>query len=587
MAQNRTIFEIIAKTFGFPKTGKDVNRLGATMKRFAGTMISAAVAYKAFTKGIEAMKLAAKLEGVEKGFNKMTASAGFTVGTLKKLKDATNGTVSSMDLMQQANQAMLLGVVDNNDQMADMFDIAQRLASALGQDTLYGVTSLTTGLGRQSKLMLDNVGILVDVKKANERYAEANDLVVSKLTDAQRKQAFVNEGLRQGQILVDALGEETLTSADKMNQLSASLLDFKTEIGAALIDSGVLDVMTELANRIKNVVEQQISWNQTFAEQSDISEEQVEQYNKVSVMQSQAGVALFNMTDLQKKFNQEGGLTNKQLGAWADALPSNELSLLQQILGQNISELNDYGNMWNWSEQAQLSNKISLETLIQVYTDVAHGLQQTKKGLIDEEVEIDANTEAAIKNYQAKVKLAQSEKAIWEAMTLTEKATKGQVDADTALGKTKKDLTGVYAVQDNLIKTGFLSAKQEWELGYNIVKAEAIAAVVKTAKTIGYPMNIIPTAIQAAQGAAHVRAYGATRPAQYGFEGVVDEPTNFTVGEAGAEVVSVTPLEGVNNAGGGSQIIINNPIISSQYVEEELPELIAEAVRKGSDFGLS
>jgi len=41
------------------------------------------------------------------------------------------------------------------------------------------------------------------------------------------------------------------------------------------------------------------------------------------------------------------------------------------------------------------------------------------------------------------------------------------------------------------------------------------------------------------------------------------------------------------NQGGGSQIIINNPIISSQYVEEELPELIAEAVRKGADFGMS
>ena len=306
-------------------------------------------------------------------------------------------------------------------------------------------------------------------------------------------------------------------------------------------------------------------------------------------MQSQAGVALFNMTDLQKKFNQEGGLTNKQLGAWADALPSNELSLLQQILGQNISELNDYGNMWNWSEQAQLSNKISLETLIQVYTDVAHGLQQTKKGLIDEEVEIDANTEAAIKNYQAKVKLAQSEKAIYDAMTLTEKVTKGQADADTALGKTKKDMHVVYAVQDNLIKSGLLTKKQEWEMGYNIVKAEAIGAVVKTMNTIGWPANILPAAIQTAQGIAQVNAYKATRPSgQYGYEGVIDEETQFTVGEGGAaEYVSVTPLEGVNNAGGGSQIIINNPIISSQYVEDELPALIAEAVRKGSDFGLS
>ena len=55
--------------------------------------------------------------------------------------------------MTQANNAMLLGIFDNNDQMAEMFDIAQRLGAALGKDTLFGVESLVTGMGRQSKLM--------------------------------------------------------------------------------------------------------------------------------------------------------------------------------------------------------------------------------------------------------------------------------------------------------------------------------------------------------------------------------------------------------------------------------------------------
>ena len=33
------------------------------------------------------------------------------------------------------------------------------------------INSLVTGLGRQSKLMLDNLGIMVDNNKAYEKYA--------------------------------------------------------------------------------------------------------------------------------------------------------------------------------------------------------------------------------------------------------------------------------------------------------------------------------------------------------------------------------------------------------------------------------
>ena len=41
-----------------------------------------------------------------------------------KFKDATDGTMGSIELMTQANNAMLLGITDSEDQMAEMFDEA-------------------------------------------------------------------------------------------------------------------------------------------------------------------------------------------------------------------------------------------------------------------------------------------------------------------------------------------------------------------------------------------------------------------------------------------------------------------------------
>lgn len=89
--------------------------------------------------------------------------------------------------MKQANNAMLLGITDSEDQMANMFDVAQRLGQSLGVDTVSAVESLVTGLGRQSKLMLDNLGIMVDTNKAYRDYAESIGISASELTDAERK----------------------------------------------------------------------------------------------------------------------------------------------------------------------------------------------------------------------------------------------------------------------------------------------------------------------------------------------------------------------------------------------------------------
>jgi len=65
------------------------------------------------------------------------------------------------------------------------------------------------------------------------------------------------------------------------------------------------------------------------------------------------------------------------------------------------------------------------------------------------------------------------------------------------------------------------------------------------------------------------------------------ERGEFIMSRDAVESIGVDNLEAMNTGGGGASIVINNPIISSEFVESELPELISEAVRKGADFGMS
>ena len=122
--------------------------------------------------------------------------------------------------------------------------------------------------------------------------------------------------------------------------------------------------------------------------------------------------------------------------------------------------------------------------------------------------------------------------------------------------------------------------------------ADAWASSTRALRDHPAPASYAFAASSIAMGLANVvnieKAYQKSQSAQYGFEGVIDEPTQFTVGEGGAaEYVSVTPMEGVDNSGGGMTIVVQGNVMTDDFVEGELAEAIADAVRRGTDFGIS
>lgn len=178
---------------------------------------------------------ASQLEALETAFNTLSGGGENASTSLNKLKQATDGTVSSMDLFQQANNAMILGVTKNSDEMAEMFDMAQRLGRALGRDTRSSIESFVTGVGRQSRLMLDNIGLIVKAEVAYKAFAKEVGKNADELDEMERKQAFLNASLFAGEEALRSLGAETLSSADKLQQMSTELIEVRQQIGEELL----------------------------------------------------------------------------------------------------------------------------------------------------------------------------------------------------------------------------------------------------------------------------------------------------------------------------------------------------------------
>ena len=258
MASN---FLIRIKETGAKATKKSISALTSSMGSLAragktAALGTAAIGAAAVVAGGKAVKMAGEFDQLSSAFNSLNKSSGFGAGSLDKYRKALNGTVSSAEMMKMANNAMLLGIADSNDQMAKMFDVAQRLGAAVGEDAAFGVNSLVTGMGRQSILMLDNLGIMVDTEVAHKRFAEANKINVKDLTEVQKKQAFNNETMRQAEILIGDTGEEVETTSMKMAKMKAQMIDGSVAIGQKLAPAfdRALDVISEFGGKAGGIV---------------------------------------------------------------------------------------------------------------------------------------------------------------------------------------------------------------------------------------------------------------------------------------------------------------------------------------------
>tara|TARA_Y100000593_G_scaffold13994_1_gene26163 strand:+ start:773 stop:2830 length:2058 start_codon:yes stop_codon:yes gene_type:complete len=232
MATNRIVIQ--ASTKGVKSAQTAVRGLSLGVKGLITTMAPLIGAYKIFEGLKTSIQMSGEIKGVEQSFKNLSKSVEGSSTFLADMRKQTNGTVSDLELMKQANNAMLLGIVDSGEQFAELTDMGQRLAKAVGQDATYGIESLTTGIGRQSRMMLDNLGIIVDTNKAYADHAKKLGKSTSELTDAEKKTAFTNATLESAREKVARLGEEQLTTADKTNRASASIQNFGVKLGDAL-----------------------------------------------------------------------------------------------------------------------------------------------------------------------------------------------------------------------------------------------------------------------------------------------------------------------------------------------------------------
>jgi hypothetical protein len=198
-------------------------------------------AWVEITAGIMAMReawnlanMAAKAEQEKQAFASLAASYGANAGSIiASLKRVSAGTVDTMTMIRSAGTAMMMGIAP--DEIVKLMEIARATAKMTGQDTVTAFNDISLAVGRQSKMILDNLGIIIDVEKANSDYAASLHKTAAQLTDVERKQAFMAATMKGGAELISKLGQQTDTNADKLQRWSAKISDYKLLIGDLVV----------------------------------------------------------------------------------------------------------------------------------------------------------------------------------------------------------------------------------------------------------------------------------------------------------------------------------------------------------------
>lgn len=376
----------------------------------------------AITAAFGALRRASAAEQLKEGLLFTGREAGQNLELVTaKLKEVTGAAVSTV----QAMSAVAIGVSSGFDesQLVGLAQVAKGASLALGRDMGDAMDRLIRGAAKLEPEILDELGIMVRLDKATRDYADTMGVAVDKLTLFEKRMAFTNAIIEQGQNKFLALSQHM--EANPFDQMAATFDN--------LAKGGI-----NLANTLLGPLAR------FFAE------------NMPAMI---AGVTMFGMTVLKQMVP---ALTN-QAKAAAEAAEAQSLLAKQQIA--------EVGQSKGRTKAAKILNQ-----------KIKDGTQTTKdyrKALRAEEIQMKRNKtmydngKISLEQYTARKNASESETNKYVMALRAEKAARGQSNQVEALaliqgGEMRQGLKlGLADLKD---QAGELKTNREGMKGFTLQK---------------------------------------------------------------------------------------------------------------------
>jgi hypothetical protein len=213
--------------------------LGGLVRLYATYAANVFAVGAAFT----ALKNAADTTNLIKGLDTLGAASGQNLGSLsKRLVEVTNGAVSMREAMEATAKASSAGMSSKDIERLGL--VAKNASLALGVAMPDALSRISRGIVKLEPELLDELGLFTKIGPATEKYALELGKSVSSLTDFERRQAFANAVLTEGEKKFGALAEAAANPYDKLLSSLKNIL----QSGGELINKVLTPIIGLLAN---------------------------------------------------------------------------------------------------------------------------------------------------------------------------------------------------------------------------------------------------------------------------------------------------------------------------------------------------
>ena len=312
----------------------------------------------AISAAFNVLSRSAELRTLEEGFTRLGNSVGQTAKLISaSIVEITDGAVSMDEAVRSAAAGFSAGF--STQEITGLAEVAKNASIALGRDMADSLGRLTRGVAKLEPEILDELGIFIRLDDAAEKYALQLGVAASSLTQTERRQAFLNEALLQGQRKFAAVSGEV--DPNPFNQLAASfqnlthsilsfvngalgplirlladnsvaLVGALTLFGAGVAKS-MLPALTQLGEKAKFASEQQ----QKLADQSAISASaQVKSSQKT--IRSMKKIGKDNAFNELKKKISSGKASTEELKAAIKSLETQESRRAKNLEAEHVKD---------------------------------------------------------------------------------------------------------------------------------------------------------------------------------------------------------------------------------------------------------
>jgi hypothetical protein len=212
-----------AEARDFANQAQGLGGLVRVYATFAANLFAVSAAFNA-------LKNAADTTNLLKGLEQLGTASGVNLPKVaKELAAVSDGAISLRDAMTATAQASSAGMSAEN--IKRMGEVARNAAQALGVDMSNALDRLSRGITKLEPELLDEIGIFTRTEQASIDYARALGKSVGALTSFEKRQAFANAVLAEGEEKFGAIALQT----NPYNKLLASLKNL-TQEGLELVN---------------------------------------------------------------------------------------------------------------------------------------------------------------------------------------------------------------------------------------------------------------------------------------------------------------------------------------------------------------